>query len=293
VGRPRWVGTGRGASHPVSPIPPPNRAGSVHRTRLSRSPPSPRLLAVQPRSSGSCSPPAPPWGRTGFPALLRFVSTTERPLPGALPRLAGVPNRCVLGHHRGSRSRRLRPEGRGDSPRAFASLRALPMVTILDSCHSHIREVAVTDQPCRLRRLPTVLQGHTGGPAAAFSLSVELRRVRRLLSMPGLSSETREDRGHHPRRMTPASGGFTRGRLSQARPLAGLPPAHRTFQGHAAHLVERSTTLSPNDSCGAWTPARDDRDTAPSSMPRSPFTAHSTGLLGPVESQPTLLFHTA
>src|SRR3990172_3392155 len=80
--------------------------------------------------------------------------------------------------------------------------------------------------------------------------------------------------------MTPASGGFTRGRLSQARPLAGLPPAHRAFQGHAAHLAERSATLSPNDSWGAWTPTRDYPDTAPSSIPRSRFMAHSTGLLG-------------
>jgi len=47
------------------------------------------------------------------------------------------------------------------------------------------------------------------------------------------------------------------GRLSQAPPLAGLLPAHGTFQGHAAHLVERSTTLSPNDSWGACTPTWD------------------------------------
>ncbi len=46
----------------------------------------------------------------------------------------------------------------------------------------------------------------------------------------------------------PASGGCTIERLSQAPPLAGLLPAHGTFQGHATHLVERPTTLSPNGS---------------------------------------------
>jgi hypothetical protein len=59
--------------------------------------------------------------------------------------------------------------------------------------------------------------------------------------------------------MTPASGGFTRGRLSQAPPLAGLPPAHSTFQGHAAHPTERPVKLGPNDSWGAWTPTWDYR----------------------------------
>jgi hypothetical protein len=49
------------------------------------------------------------------------------------------------------------------------------------------------------------------------------------------------------------------GCLSQAPPLAGLLPAHGTFQGHATHLVERSTTLSPNDSWGACTPTWDYR----------------------------------
>ena len=152
------------------------------------------------------------------------------------------------------------------------------MFPLLDSCV--VRSVAVTDHPCHVLRLPTALQGHTGRPAAAFSPAVELRGYGFLRAMRWLSSETREDRGPLPRRMTPASGRFTRGRLRQARPLAGLPPAHRTCQGHAAHLAERSARLSPNDSWGAWTPTRDDRATTPSSMPRSRFMAHSTGLLG-------------
>jgi len=52
------------------------------------------------------------------------------------------------------------------------------------------------------------------------------------------------------------------GRLRQAPPLAGLLPAPGTLQGHAPHLVERSTTLSPNDSWGACTPPWDYRVTS-------------------------------
>src|SRR5712692_9503317 len=71
-------------------------------------------------------------------------------------------------------------------------------------------------------------------------------------------------------------------RLSQAPPLAGLLPAHGTFQGHAAHLVERSTTLSPSDSWGACTPTWDYLlcFQSPSSIPRSRFMAHSSAWLG-------------
>ena len=73
------------------------------------------------------------------------------------------------------------------------------------------------------------------------------------------------------------------GRLSQAPPLAGLLPTHGTFQGHATHLVERSTTLSPNDSWGACTPTWDYLlcFQSPSSIPRSRFMAHSSAWLGP------------
>ena len=72
------------------------------------------------------------------------------------------------------------------------------------------------------------------------------------------------------------------GRLSQAPPLAGLLPAHGTFQGHAAHLVERSPTLSPNDSGGACTPTWDYLICfqIPSSIPESRFMAHSSAWLG-------------
>ena len=113
--------------------------------------------------------------------------------------------------------------------------------------------------------------------------------VRLLLRLMGyrmrwLSSEAREDRGPLPRRIKPASGGCTMGRLSQAPPLAGLLPAHGTFQGQAAHLVERSTTLSPNDSWGACTPTWDYLlcFQSPSSIPRSRFMAHSSAGLGVV-----------
>src|SRR5262249_19380644 len=36
--------------------------------------------------------------------------------------------------------------------------------------------------------------------------------------------------------------------LSQALRLGDLPPPHRTFQGHAAHIIEWSMMLRPNDS---------------------------------------------
>jgi hypothetical protein len=60
------------------------------------------------------------------------------------------------------------------------------MFPILDSCV--VREVAVPDHPFRLLRLPTALQGNTGGPAAAFSPLVERRGYGFLLGMRWLSS---------------------------------------------------------------------------------------------------------
>src|SRR2546422_6130321 len=36
--------------------------------------------------------------------------------------------------------------------------------------------------------------------------------------------------------------------LSQALRLGDLPPPHRTFQGHATHIIEWSLMLRPNDS---------------------------------------------
>src|SRR5882672_7997975 len=36
--------------------------------------------------------------------------------------------------------------------------------------------------------------------------------------------------------------------LSQALRLGDLPPPHRTFQGHATHIIEWSMMLRPNDS---------------------------------------------
>src|SRR5258706_13278937 len=36
--------------------------------------------------------------------------------------------------------------------------------------------------------------------------------------------------------------------LSQALRLGDLPPPHRTFQGHAPHIIEWSIMLRPNDS---------------------------------------------
>src|SRR5256712_626797 len=38
--------------------------------------------------------------------------------------------------------------------------------------------------------------------------------------------------------------------LSQALHLGDLPPPHRTFQGHATHIIEWSMMLRPNDSEG-------------------------------------------
>ena len=72
------------------------------------------------------------------------------------------------------------------------------------------------------------------------------------------------------------------GRLSQAPPLAGLPPAHGTFQGHAAHPTERPVELRPNDSWGAWTPTWDYLTCCqvPSSIPKPRFMAHFSAGLG-------------
>jgi hypothetical protein len=72
------------------------------------------------------------------------------------------------------------------------------------------------------------------------------------------------------------------GRLRQAPPLAGLPPAHGTFQGHAAHPTERPVVLSPNDAWGAWTPAWDYLTCClvPSSIPKPRLMAHCSVWLG-------------
>ena len=40
--------------------------------------------------------------------------------------------------------------------------------------------------------------------------------------------------------------------ISQARHLRDTPSLHRAFQGHAAHLAERPTRLSPNGSLPPW-----------------------------------------
>src|SRR5215831_155297 len=42
--------------------------------------------------------------------------------------------------------------------------------------------------------------------------------------------------------------------LSQALRLGDLPPPHRTFQGHAAHIIEWSMMLRPNGSWGTCIP---------------------------------------
>jgi len=63
-----------------------------------------------------------------------------------------------------------------------------------------------------------------------------------------LSDQGGSARGVVPRRMIPASGGFTVPLLSQAQPLGYLPPPHCAFQGHAAHPAERSAGLSPKGS---------------------------------------------
>src|SRR5882762_7958310 len=42
--------------------------------------------------------------------------------------------------------------------------------------------------------------------------------------------------------------------LSQALRLGDLPPPHRTFQGHATHIIEWPMMLRPNDSWGTCIP---------------------------------------
>ena len=43
-------------------------------------------------------------------------------------------------------------------------------------------------------------------------------------------------------------------RQSTLRPRVAVPPPHRTFQGHAPHLIEWSMMLRPNDSWGTCIP---------------------------------------
>ena len=45
-----------------------------------------------------------------------------------------------------------------------------------------------------------------------------------------------------------------RASLSQALRLGDLPPPHRTFQGHATHIIEWSMMLRPNDSWSTCIP---------------------------------------
>src|SRR6266446_8615224 len=42
--------------------------------------------------------------------------------------------------------------------------------------------------------------------------------------------------------------------LSQTLRLGDLPPPHRTFQGHATHIIEWSMMLRPNDSWSTCIP---------------------------------------
>src|SRR5262250_1380903 len=43
-------------------------------------------------------------------------------------------------------------------------------------------------------------------------------------------------------------------RQSTLRPRVAVPPPHRTFQGHATHIIEWSMMLRPNDSWGTCIP---------------------------------------
>jgi hypothetical protein len=70
--------------------------------------------------------------------------------------------------------------------------------------------------------------------------------------------------------------------LSQASPLGGLSPPHDTFQGHAAHAIEWSITLSPKGSLGACTP----KVLPHSSMPLSRRTATQEQRLSAVACRP-------
>src|SRR6266850_1663099 len=47
---------------------------------------------------------------------------------------------------------------------------------------------------------------------------------------------------------------ITMASLSQALRLGDLPPPHRTFQGHATHIIEWSMMLRPNDSWSTCIP---------------------------------------
>jgi hypothetical protein len=126
----------------------------------------------------------------------------------------------------------------------------------LDALHgAHFHRTRLnTCWTLRLRSLfPAIPPGHSPGCACGDLSDWESQPAVGLPPVRGFP--TLGVRGPLPRRITPASGGGTRERLSHAPPLADLPPAHGTFSGHAAHLRERPMTLSPQDSWGACTPA--------------------------------------
>ena len=136
-------------------------------------------------------------------------------------------------------------------PFPFASRERLPLFITLDS--SGVGEVAVPFHPsacCGPQPCPGVNSGRPGPPSRS-RISLDLSGPPRAWEALGewlLSDKVGSDRGVVPRRMIPASGGFTVPLLSQAQPLGYLPSPHCAFQGHAAHPTERSAGLSPKGS---------------------------------------------
>jgi hypothetical protein len=115
--------------------------------------------------------------------------------------------------------------------------------------------------PCilsRLLRFPTrhgVTPGEPMTPRAAAYVLQDTGAVARLCcpdQARSLADQGGSARRTFPRRMKPASDGFTIPRLRQAQPLGYLLSPHCAFQGHAAHTGERPPVLSPNDVSAPW-----------------------------------------
>jgi hypothetical protein len=110
--------------------------------------------------------------------------------------------------------------------------------------------------PCilsRLLRFPTRHGRTPGKPMTPCATAFVLQGIGAVakLCCPGqagsLSAQGGSDRRTFPRRMKPASDGFTVPRLRLAQPLGYLLSPHCACQGHAAHTSERPLMLSPTD----------------------------------------------
>ena len=140
--------------------------------------------------------------------------------------------------------------------------------------------------PSALCGFSVSLQGRSGFPGVPLPYLLWLWPLRWSRSNhfghDCLASQTRSARGALSRRAMHASGDSPCHSSAKPPPLEGLAPSQGAFQGHAAHAVEWSTTLSPTGSLGACTP----KVFPHSSMPLSRRTVRHERTLEAVSSRP-------